>query len=305
MKKFNNYLFENKLYEYVLEIMPLIREQITDIKTQKYYLDFDETFGIKFYIKVNISKLKTLPIYNSNISVKEIIDTKFNGFEIPVIIEDNSVDENKFFALIAHELSHVYQVLSGNDIFIESFEKMGNIEEFRKSIENYKYNFLNYIYLNFEHELDAKVNQIYEGLLYNKNFKSFEDMWNWFINDEDNSIIYLGKFSYDKYLKQYNQNILLELTNQFNILYGIEKITITEIKKYYDDWKIVFQKNVDKYLPEFKDAVYQAFNKIKRYEESKYYDCTMNFSLLEKKLEYDPTEEILKMVEKFKKINSY
>lgn len=304
IKKYKLFISESKLYDYVKYIMVEIRDQIKNFNQKQYYLDFNENYGITFYINIDLNIIKNIPVYNSNISVKEILDKEFNNFSIDIYIEDENIKPNKFFSLIAHEISHVYQLISADDTYFDSFNKMKNIENFKKSVLQYKKDFLDYIYMNFQHELDARVNQTYEANLYNNKFSTFEEVWNNCMNTDDvyKDIVWLGYFNYNKELVKYNQYNILELTNQFNLLYGIENITIEKIKNYYDNWSIIFKQNSIEYITHLKDAIYQAFNNIKRYENNIDY-CYYSPALLEEINKYDPDIEILKLVEKFKKLD--
>ena len=69
--------------------------------------------------------------------------------------------------------------------------------------------------------------KLMRGYLYT-DFKSVEELWNHFKSKSGiyKDIIYLGDFNSDKIIKDFE---LLNLTNQFNILYGIKEIEFSEI----------------------------------------------------------------------------
>lgn len=311
MKKKINKFKENVLYEYTKELMIDIRKKLQIIDKLNYYFDYEDKYGIKFYVNINKGELKDVPVYNSNISIREIYQKQYNGFEIDFIINDNNINRDKFLSLLAHEISHVWQCLSGEDKYIESFKKMYAIEDFKKLVIGYKLNFLNYIYMNFEHELDARINQIYDYYQF-KNFDTYENMLDDFKNDGVyKDMIWLRNFDFKNHLSKYNKYYLLELTNQFNILYGINEIKVEQLQRYYDNWKIIFKNNSDKYIDIFKDTLKIVYLKESRKsinsEIDNYYEtmnmCYFEPSLLEKLIKYDPDEEIRKMVEKFKKLS--
>lgn len=311
INKFKDFINENVLYEYTKELMIDIRKKLQIIDKLNYYFDCEDKYGIKFYVNINKGELKDFPVYNSNISIREIYQKQYNGFEIDFIINDNNINRDKFLSLLAHEISHVWQCLSGEDKYIESFKKMYAIEDFKKLVIGYKLNFLNYIYMNFEHELDARINQIYDYYQF-KNFDTYENMLDDFKNDGVyKDMIWLRNFDFKNHLSKYNKYYLLELTNQFNILYGINEIKVEQLQRYYDNWKIIFKNNSDKYIDIFKDTLKIVYLKESRKsinsEIDNYYEtmnmCYFEPSLLEKLIKYDPDEEIRKMVEKFKKLS--
>jgi len=97
--------------------------------------------------------------------------------------------------------------------------------------EEYREYFLNYIYYNFLHELNARVNQTYEGYLYSK-LDTLEQILDEFKNHKlYNILIFLGNFNHDNIINKYDENILLNLTNQFNVLYGDNLNKWFELKK--------------------------------------------------------------------------
>jgi len=171
----------------------------------------------------------------------------------------------------------------------------------------YKLNFLNYIYMNFEHELDARVNQIYE--YYNFKKLSIDSA---ILDFEENTVykdlLWLGNFNYNNQLIKYDKSILLEITNQFNLLYEIEQININKLQKYYENWGIIFKNNSNEYIIHCKNAIKNAILKEPLVENSftKYIKmsdmCYFEPSLLEQLIQLDPDKEIRKLVEKFKKL---
>jgi len=300
IKKYINFLLFEKVDEYISHIMLDIHKTIKNFSELNYYLDLREKYGISFYINIEKNEKKTLPIYHANVSIKEMLKKEFVDFVIEFYIEDDKIDNNKIFEILSHEISHVYQLINGDDKYFESFNKMKNIEEFKNTVVEYKGDFLNYIYYNFLHELDARVNQVYEGYLYSK-LETLEEMINQFNKGKlFNILMFIGNFNHNNLLNIYNHDELVELTNQFNILYGMEKIKKEELTKYYYSWENVFKENSIKYIKLSEEAIEQAYNKQKRYVEKKLY--SYDETILNEKIEYNCDQEILKLVEEFKKI---
>jgi hypothetical protein len=299
MKKYTNYLKEN-VDEQIKIFMLELRETLKDIKIGKQFIDFKEKFGISFFIDLKLSKLDKIPVYNSDVSIKEILDNKFQNFSIDIIIKDNNIDTNKVFSLISHEISHVYQL--SDDKYDESFKKMIKIENFKNKVLKYKKDFLDYIYYNFLHELDARVNQTYEGYLYMKNKKSEENMWNYFMSESSlyKILMLIADFNVRDLIKNYDTNELLNLTNQFNVLYDIEEIETKQLSTYYENWKNIFKKNSDEYIEKSREAINQAYNDLNRYTEHISY-C-YDESILFERDELNIDDEIRKLVALFKKL---
>jgi len=298
--KFNNSILFEKVDDYVSLLMLDIHEELNNISNNDYFIDFYEKYGFTSTIHIDRNELKTISVYHAQISIQDIIRENFKKIDINIYIEDNDININKIYTLLAHEFSHYYQLISGEDKYFISINKMINIEDFKNSVKNYKIDFLNYIYYNFEHELDARVNMTYEGYLYSK-LKTLEEMYDRFYENElYKMLIFLSNFNSVKMIKKYVKDDLLDLTNQFNLLYNINQIDISQLDKYYKNWENIFKENSIKYIEESKDAIKQAFSKQKRYEENYSY-CYDETPLYENN-SYNMDDEIMKLVNRFKKI---
>ena len=295
IKKFN----ENNSYTEILrELMIDLHEEIGYIDKLDYDIDFDKKYDIKIKIHIEKNELQTISVYHAQTSIQDIIMNEFKKIHIEMHIEDDKFDQNKIYAIIAHEISHLYQASSDEDKYFKSFNQMISIEDFKNNVTNYKKDFLNCIYLNFQHELDARVDQTYEGYLYT-NFDTLNDMIVDFYDDELYKILlFLGSYDSKKISSKYSKKVLLNLTNQFNVLYGIKQITVSQLKNYYYNWEVLFKKNSKEYIEKSKDALKQAFNKERRYEE--YVSYCYDTRFLYENNNYDMDEEILKLVDMFK-----
>lgn len=302
IKKFSIYKLNEKVDDYIINIMKTIRS--IDIKPEKTFIDLKKDFGISFIINIKKDKLEKFPLYNSNISIKEILKNNFENFNIEFFIKDDNINENKFYSILSHELSHVYQLLNDpDDKYFDSFNKMINIENFKLKSLEYKEDFLDYIYYNFLHELDARVNQAYESYLYLKK-DTFENTWNFFINNSTlyKMLLFIQKFDSEDFIKRWDINELFILTNQFNTLYGIDNIDISKMKDYYKNWQKIFMNNSIEYIEKTKEAIYQAFHDEKRYNENQTSSFCYDESIIFKNKKYDIDEEILNLVNIFKKL---
>jgi len=303
IKKYKTYIVNEKIDNYIINIMDVIRSNI-DIKIGETFIDLIKNFGISFKIKIVLNNIDKFPLYNSNISIKEILKNNFQNFTIEFFIKDKDINENKFFSILAHELSHVHQLLNDPDNkYFDSFNKMINIENFKfKSLE-YKYDFLDYIYYNFIHELDARVNQAYESYRFVKK-ENFEDLWNHFLNNSElyKMLQFINDFNHENIIKKWDNNELFILTNQFNIIYGINEININKMKDYYSNWEIIFKNNSIKYIEETKKAIRQAFDDDKRYNENQTKTYCYDENILFNKKHLDIDEQILLLIKEFKKL---
>ena len=297
IKKFN----ENNSYTEILrELMIDLHEEISYIDKSDYNIDFNKKYGISISIHIEKTDLKTISVYHAQTSIQDIVINNFKKIHIDIYIEDDKFDQNKIYSILAHELSHYYQALSVEDKYFKSFNQMISIEEFKKEVNKYKNDFLDYIYYNFQHELDARVDQAYEAHLYSK-IKNFEDMLNNFYTRElYKMLIFLGNYNSKNMVEKYKTDDLLDLTNQFNTLYGIEEIKIQQLNDYYKNWESIFKMNSEEYIEKSKDALKQAFNKEKRYEE--YVSYCYDERPLNENHGYNMDEEILKLVDMFKQL---
>jgi hypothetical protein len=76
MKRFKDFINEGVLYDYTKEFMLDIREKLPTIDKLNYYFDYNDKYGIKFYVDILKEELKDIPMYNSNISIREINQKK-------------------------------------------------------------------------------------------------------------------------------------------------------------------------------------------------------------------------------------
>ena len=298
--KFNNQKLFEQIDDQVKTLMLDVHKKLSNIDKDNYTINFTEKYGFISNIQIIKNDLKTIPVYHAQISIMDIIKNDFKKIDIVIYVEDNLVNSNKLYSILAHEYSHYYQLLSGNDIYFDSFNKMIKIEEFKSQVIEYKKSFLNYIYYNLQHELDARVNQAYEGYLYSK-LKTLDEMYKDFMNSE---LSYVLKFLFDfdtyAILNNFMRSKLLDLTNQFNILYDIDQINISKLEQYYKNWEIIFKKNSEEYVEKSKIAIKQAFDKEKRYE--KYISYCYDERPLYENNKYNIEEEIKNLVNKFKQL---
>lgn len=304
IKKYKTYIINEKVDDYVINIMDAIRSIIVDIKIGESFIDLIKDFGISFKIKIELNNIDKFPLYNSNISIKEILKNNFKNFIIEFSITDVEINKNKFFSILSHELSHVYQLLNDpDDKYFDSFNKMINIENFKNKSLEYKYDFLDYIYYNFIHELDARVNQSYEAYIFIKK-DNFDDLWKHFVENSElyKMLQFINNFDHKHLIRRWDINELFVLTNQFNILYGIDEININKIENYYQNWQMIFIENSKKYIDETKKAIYQSFHRKERYNKNETKINCYDENILHSKRNFNIDEEILLLVDKFKKL---
>lgn len=143
-----------------------------------------------------------------------------------------------------------------------------NIDEFKKTTNVFD-RFLAYIYYNFEHELEARVSQTYEYYRIFKKGSDFKDAWQDFLSKELYGMLkYLNGFDHIKFIKSWNKYVLLDFTNQFNIIYGLDQIKLSQLNDYYKKWEKLFKNNYKIYLEKSKDAVTDSINNIQKYESN-------------------------------------
>jgi len=73
IRKYKSYIINENVNSYVSGIMIKLRTIYKTIKIGKTFIDLTETFGISFIIDIKKNNLKKIPLYFSNMSIKEIL----------------------------------------------------------------------------------------------------------------------------------------------------------------------------------------------------------------------------------------
>ena len=215
---------------------------------------------VKIFLDVSYEK-SNYSNYYSNINIFELLNPiEYKTINIPIHIRDVSIDNDKLISIISHEIRHIYDFyLANDDSDIESFlkslylNKLKNDNVFHREFNN----FLNLVYLSFEHELIARNTMIYENFI-NCNcskeelFSLFEKTYIY------ESLIRLKEFKHEDVLK-ISKNELIQYTNLFLEFFKENKID--DIEKYYQNWEIYFKSKSDEYLKEAYNVLNDIYNK--------------------------------------------
>jgi hypothetical protein len=249
LKKYSEYLKEAlnpwKLKQGIKSFNRLSDEQLTiygDLKDLSIELTKGfENINLPYSMLINFGGIELdLKIIKSNRYYSNIDWIKFlNGdYEIVVEVIEN-YDFNYLVSTVIHEIRHMIDF---------SDENLNNgLSSFDKNLRKYNIigfnEFFTLVYISLEHELVARNNQIYPYIKF-KNLSKEESL-----SILKNSFIYkalekLRSFDYQKFIGYFDENILINITNNFikDCLYDNETIieNLNELESFYKIWDEYF-----------------------------------------------------------------
>jgi hypothetical protein len=177
--------------------------------------------------------------------------------EISANVFDNDINYDKLISSISHELKHVYDAVTDDDI--SSFLNTESVYDLKNYFRNNPYfEFINLIYLSLKHEMEARNHMIYDRLRWLKTYdeQQLKDEYkNTYIYK---SLIMLKNFNHNYFIKQFNVNDLIKYTNIF-ILSFIKNNTsiknINELYNFYKNYEELFHNIADDYLIKANDVI--------------------------------------------------
>jgi hypothetical protein len=163
---------------------------------------------------------------------------KFLRGDYEIIIEvENNYDINYVVSTIIHEIRHMIDFTDENlNSGLSSFDMDKNLRKYNIDIFN---KFYILVYISLEHELVARNNQIYPYIKF-KNITKDESL-----NILKKSFIWkalemLEDFDYKSFINNFDENILIDITNRFikECLYDGDTILENrdELIKFYQIW---------------------------------------------------------------------
>ena len=139
-KRYKQFLIENKdLLEFpIKKFMSIIKTKIEDkvskgLNTFNFDFSNERTLPISFDLTILWNLDYSKQNYRAFIIKDEVIKGEFREFKLNTIIDNNSINYNKLYSIINHELKHVYDLWCGNNI--KSFD---SVEGFKSLIEEYE-----------------------------------------------------------------------------------------------------------------------------------------------------------------------
>jgi hypothetical protein len=251
INNYNNYILEkrgspDKVKEYLYFIENKINKLNVGLNNFKLNL-FDFDFDIN--INIHINKLFNEDNYHGDFNIFDFLNDVYQ-INLDIKAKDiNSIDYNKIFSIIQHELTHIYEILVyKGDSLKSTFNKIPIINSIKNIQSNNISDFTSRLYYSLEHELNATVSMI-QYYLYRLGTRKYEDLKNQLDNYEPyKNILYLKNFDYKSFIDNFNREELLILTNIINKEFKYKEITINELEKYYKKWDRFFKSISNKYL---------------------------------------------------------
>jgi hypothetical protein len=191
--------------------------------------------------------------YYSNIDWYEFLNGKNNlKVEIP-----QEYDMGYVISLIIHEIRHLIDFTSEySNIRISSFDLELQLRKYRGIVSFNEFYIL--FYISLQHELVARNNQIYpyikfKGMEKEDSIKLIKKSFIWSYLEN------LTSFNHDSFIKKFEVDFLIELTNEFlkEVLFSDEiiedyndlKLFYEKFEKYFKtlsiDWKDITFKEID------------------------------------------------------------
>lgn len=273
LKKFKEFLLEKQSDEKFKELMSkrYIEKSTIPDDLKKLSLELtNELSNVKIpyyskilfggiYIEIDISYSDNNEYY-SRVSWDDFLSGKYY---IPINIP-KEYDVNYVVSTIIHEVRHMIDFTMVNiDKGLNSFQKELHLSKFYDG----KFSkFSRLFYLSLEHELVARNNQIYPYI----NFKNITKEQSISILKKSfiwEALLLLNDFDIENFIKQYELNDLIDITNNF-----IEKVLFNQIEKVRDISDVMkFYTQCDSFFKETsKEWKKQLFSEVdKTYETHK------------------------------------
>ena len=268
--------FDKKLPVELIEVFKKVRNKVGE-RRDSFQLELNlNEFGfvdLVVNLKVKFKNIKPDKnyseqdiVYYSNINLHDLIKSK--KVDIPVLIRDTKLNNDKLFSIISHEFRHIYDYFIINDqsdmesfinsIYYSILKKRNKNKDFEK--------FLNCIYLSLEHELIARNTMLYENFAYCKCnrdvlLKEFKNTYTY------KSLILLKNFDYSELLDLKYKDIINDFIGYFKDEDFVENLD--DIKIFFEKWKKYFSKKSDEYLLEMYDMLDMVYKVVKESFENK------------------------------------
>lgn len=185
--------------------------------------------------------------YHSNVNIYNVIFGRDN-LEIPIQVRDTVMNVPKLNGVIAHELKHVYDVLTVNEEHdMDSFVRAMHLDRVRDP--EYR-DFSDRVYLSFEHELVARNTMMYQE--YDQRELSRDELKSLFEESYvHEALVYIGSFNHLEFLKGKDPVPLMEYTNRFVEYFGGTPVTqVEELTPFYSGWEEFFRNMANEFTKE-------------------------------------------------------
>jgi hypothetical protein len=223
-----------------------ISSELKDLSSELIELLKGELIPFKKLIQVLGIEIE-LSIVKSNRYYSSVNWSSFlNGDYILIIEVPEGFDMNYLISLIIHEVRHMVDFSDENQSS-NSFKMNIKLNKYFQNINE----FAELIYISLEHELVARSNQIYPYIKFKNLTKeeSFSILKKSFIWE---SLEKLKTFKGDDFVKNYNENYLIDITNSFikDILFDYDTVieNKTELIKFYSLFEEYFKEIHNKWI---------------------------------------------------------
>lgn len=204
-------------------------------------------------------------VYYSNINLGELLQNK-DVIDIPIFIEDTSLNNDKLYSVISHEIRHIYDFYTiSEESDYKSFIGSLNYTYLKNKVSDDFMYFMGLVYLSLEHELVARNTMIYENFINCKSSK--EVLYNRYKKTYMyKSLMQLKNFDYTNFIN-------LKYLHDINLFVGKfgekECENINNIENFFYGWKQYFEDKSDEYLKEGYKILDKVYNVIKENNNKK------------------------------------
>jgi hypothetical protein len=219
--------------------------------------------------------------YHGQTDILSALQNEFKKFDVYIIITDKMIDWNKLYSTIQHELKHIYDVLydeSQENTFLK-VEPINRLKLKYKNINDF-YSFIHLVYESLKHELEARNAMIYDRFrwlnIYDKSLIK-DEFKNTYIYK---SLVRLSNFDSNKFIRMFDIDYLINITNDFIEIYGdYDRIikTKTDLYDFYNHWEVHFKEQSEEYLSKSEKVIDEIIKDSRPYMESKLTTEHLNF----------------------------
>jgi len=265
MKKWNEFVNENIDYK-LKKTISIIYSKIVNLVNLGHNF-FRISTDVFDDIKLNIFFYENnIGTYESNCNAIYVASLG-DEIEINITILDNQVDYNKLISSISHELKHVYDAITDDDI--HSFLNVGPINNLKNHFRNNPYmEFIHLVYLSLKHEKEARHHMIYDMLRWLKTYDKQQLIEEYKKTYIYKALLQLKDFNHLDFINKFDYDDLFNYTNIFLDELNMKKIkNKDELINFYQNYEIIFHEISKEYLQKASDIIDELIIDKKPYME--------------------------------------
>ncbi len=230
----------------------------------------EKTLPIKFVLIINYI-ISDETDYGGHVDYNQIQRKNYIDFDVIINAEDSLINYEELCSVIGHELKHIFDIQHHVD-----YMKADVMIDINTLEDKYHDNpFLMYIidltYCALQFETEARNQEIYHKLRWLKTFDKemiYDEFKKTYMYKK---LIELKEFDIDIILRNVDNKLMHNFTNDYNKLLNKDNKPINDTKQYFIDIKILFTQVANTYLKKSDNIINELIRDNKPYIESKNY----------------------------------